>query len=184
MSAIAQDRPRASLRALKPLIPSGFRYKGRIAAAIGALALASAATLVLPVAARRVIDHGFSPEGRQLIDAYFAVLVAVSWDEPGGEESPVVAFAQQLALLAAAWVVHRLVSPVQRWLVRRASGRWKVGVVAPDPHRAPRGQWVLHDERLPAGTDPRERMDELVEDVRSGAFDAHRRVRGIRTSLR
>jgi hypothetical protein len=114
----------------------------------------------------------------------FAVLVAVSWDEPGGEESPVVAFAQQLALLAAAWVVHRLVSPVQRWLVRRASGRWKVGVVAPDPHRAPRGQWVLHDERLPAGTDPRERMDELVEDVRSGAFDAHRRVRGIRTSLR
>lgn len=114
----------------------------------------------------------------------FAVLVAVSRNEPGGEESPVVALAQQLALLAAAWVVHRLVSPVQRWLVRRVSGRWKVGVVAPDPHRAPRGQWVLHDEKLPAGADPRERMDALVEDVRSGEFDAHRRVRGIRTSLR
>lgn len=114
----------------------------------------------------------------------FAVLLAVSWDEPGGEASAVVALAQQLALVAAAWVVHRLVSPVQRWVVRRASGRWKVGVVAPDPHRAPRGQWVLHDERLAAGVDPRVRMDELVAEVRSGTFDAHRRVRGIRASLR
>ncbi len=120
-----------------------------------------------------------------VVGSAFAVLLAVTRDEPGGEESGGFGtVALQLALVAAAWVVHRLVSPVQRWLVRRVSGRWKVGVVAPDPRRAPRGQWVLHDEKLPAGVDPRERMDELVAEVRSGTFDAHRRVRGIRTSLR
>ena len=77
MSAIATDRSRASLRSLRPLIPFGLRYKGRIAAAIAALTVASAATLALPVAARRVIDHGFSEQSSQLIDAYFGVLVAV-----------------------------------------------------------------------------------------------------------
>lgn len=120
-----------------------------------------------------------------VVSVVAVVLVAFSWDEPGGDEpGGFGTLALPLGLVAAAWVVHRIVSPVQRWLVRRVSGRWKVGVVAPDSHRAPRGQWVLHDERLPAGVDPRERLDELVAEVRSGAFDAHRRVRGIRTSLR
>ena len=72
-----EDRKRASISALKPLVPFCLRYRGRIAAAIAALALASAATLALPVAARRVIDHGFSDEGRGMIDAYFGVLVVV-----------------------------------------------------------------------------------------------------------
>ena len=49
-----QTRPKAALSALKPLIPFGLAYKGRIAAALVALAVASAATLVVPVAVRRV----------------------------------------------------------------------------------------------------------------------------------
>lgn len=77
MPAPSPDRSRASLRSLKPLVPYGLRYRGRIAAAIAALTAASAATLALPVAARRVIDHGFSEGSGQLIDAYFGVLVAV-----------------------------------------------------------------------------------------------------------
>ena len=77
MPAIPSDRSGASLGSLKPLVPYALAYKGRIAAAIAALTVASAATLALPVAARRVIDHGFSDGGGQLIDAYFAVLVAV-----------------------------------------------------------------------------------------------------------
>ena len=71
------DRPRTSLRALRPLLPYARRYTGRIAAAVAALALASAATLMLPIAARRVIDHGFSEGDGRLIDAYFGVLVCV-----------------------------------------------------------------------------------------------------------
>jgi ATP-binding cassette subfamily B protein len=69
--------PRPSLASLKPLIPFALRYRGRIFAALAALAVASAATLALPVAVRRVIDHGFSEQDGGLIDAYFGVMIAV-----------------------------------------------------------------------------------------------------------
>ena len=42
-----------------------------------ALGLASAATLVVPIAVRRVIDFGFSDQGRAYINAYFALLIVV-----------------------------------------------------------------------------------------------------------
>src|SRR3954454_21727750 len=72
-----QTRPKAALSALKLLVPYGLAYKGRIAAALAALAVASGATLVVPIAVRRVIDFGFSEEGRAYISAYFALLVVV-----------------------------------------------------------------------------------------------------------
>jgi ATP-binding cassette subfamily B protein len=68
---------RTSLRALQPLLPYALRYKGRIAAALVALALASAATLAIPLAVRRLVDHGFSAEGADLIDQYFSVMIGV-----------------------------------------------------------------------------------------------------------
>ena len=70
-------RPKAALRALKPLVPYGLAYKGRIAAALAALMVASGATLVVPIAVRRVVDFGFSDQGRDYIDAYFALLLVV-----------------------------------------------------------------------------------------------------------
>src|ERR671911_2884777 len=73
----AANRPTAALGALRPLIPFGLAYKGRIVAALAALVVASAATLVVPIAVRRVIDHGFSDGGGELIDAYFGVLTLV-----------------------------------------------------------------------------------------------------------
>jgi ATP-binding cassette subfamily B protein len=72
-----QNRPKAALSALKPLIPYGLAYRGRIAAALVALAMASAATLVVPIAVRRVIDFGFSEQGRAYINAYFVLLIVV-----------------------------------------------------------------------------------------------------------
>ncbi|HMO30696.1 ABC transporter transmembrane domain-containing protein [Enterovirga sp.] len=77
MPAATPERPRPSLRALSPLLPYATRYKRHIAAAIAALSLAAGATLVLPIAARRVIDHGFSDAGGRLIDAYFLILLGV-----------------------------------------------------------------------------------------------------------
>ena len=71
------EGPRPSLRSLTPLLPFSLRYKGRMAAALLALTVASAATLALPVAARRVIDHGFSEGDGGLIDAYFGVMILV-----------------------------------------------------------------------------------------------------------
>ena len=73
----SNTRGRAPLSALKPLFPYAARYRGRIAAAVVALIVASAATLTLPVAVRRVIDRGFGGEGG-LIDAYFGALIGVA----------------------------------------------------------------------------------------------------------
>ncbi|WP_445502434.1 ABC transporter transmembrane domain-containing protein [Microvirga sp. G4-2] len=73
----AQHRPKAALSALKPLIPYGLAYKGRIAGALAALTMASAATLVVPIAVRRVVDFGFSEAGRAYINAYFTLLIVV-----------------------------------------------------------------------------------------------------------
>jgi ATP-binding cassette subfamily B protein len=70
-------RSRAPLGALKPLVPFALAYRGRIAAALAALIAASAATLVVPIAVRRVVDHGFSDGGSALINAYFTVLLGV-----------------------------------------------------------------------------------------------------------
>jgi ATP-binding cassette subfamily B protein len=71
------QRPKAALSSLRPLVPYALAYKGRILAALAALVLASATTLAMPVAVRRVIDLGFTDQGRGLIDAYFGVLLLV-----------------------------------------------------------------------------------------------------------
>ncbi|GEP02950.1 ABC transporter transmembrane domain-containing protein [Methylobacterium oxalidis] len=71
------DRGKASLSALRPLIPFAAAYRGRILAAFVSLVFASGATLVVPIAMRRVIDHGFSEEGHSVIDAYFLALLGV-----------------------------------------------------------------------------------------------------------
>ena len=70
-------RPKASLSALRPLIPFALAYRWRIVAGLVALACASASTLVVPIAMRRVIDHGFTQDGSDVIDAYFLALVGV-----------------------------------------------------------------------------------------------------------
>ncbi|RVU18764.1 ABC transporter transmembrane domain-containing protein [Methylobacterium oryzihabitans] len=75
------NRPKAALGALRPLVPFAARYRGRIAAAVVALVAASAATLVVPVAVRRVVDlgftHGSAEAGLGMIDAYFGGLIGV-----------------------------------------------------------------------------------------------------------
>jgi len=66
-----------NLRPLARLFPYIVRYRGRVAAALAALIVASLTTLVVPVAVRRMIDFGFSDRAAQLIDSYFAVMVLV-----------------------------------------------------------------------------------------------------------
>ncbi len=70
-------RPHPSLKALKPLLPYAARYKGWIAGGLASLIVASAATLSMPVAVRRMIDFGFSAESAGLIDRYFLGLLGV-----------------------------------------------------------------------------------------------------------
>src|SRR5438093_11241800 len=49
----------------------------RAIAALLALLTAAIATLVVPIAVRRMIDLGFSRESASLIDSYFAVMIAI-----------------------------------------------------------------------------------------------------------
>jgi ATP-binding cassette, subfamily B, bacterial len=68
---------RPSLAALRPLLPYAFIYRGRIVGALIALIVASAATLVVPIAVRRMIDYGFSEQRAGLIHAYFLAMLGV-----------------------------------------------------------------------------------------------------------
>jgi ATP-binding cassette subfamily B protein len=63
---------------LLPLLPFAARYKGRIFAALLALAIAAAAMLTVPLAVRRLIDFGFSADRAGLINRYFAAMVVVA----------------------------------------------------------------------------------------------------------
>jgi ATP-binding cassette subfamily B protein len=74
----AGNRPaRPSLAALRPLLPYALIYRGRIAGALIALIVASGATLVVPIAVRRMIDYGFSEQRAGLIHAYFIAMIGV-----------------------------------------------------------------------------------------------------------
>src|SRR3954466_10030003 len=70
--------PRRKLRPLLSLVPYLRRYRGRAIAAVCALLTAALATLAVPLAVRRMIDFGFSNESLNLIDSYFAVMIAVA----------------------------------------------------------------------------------------------------------
>ena len=74
---VGSKRSRISLGALRPLAPYAFAHRGRIALALVALAIASAATLVVPIAVRRMIDFGFSDSNAGLIRAYFLAMIGV-----------------------------------------------------------------------------------------------------------
>ena len=71
----APSRDLAPLRALWPFLAP---YKGMIAAAGVALLLAASAVLMLPLAVRGVIDHGFSAADADWVGRYFLALIAVA----------------------------------------------------------------------------------------------------------
>jgi ATP-binding cassette subfamily B protein len=74
------ERPKSTqgLRPLARLAPYLLAYRGKLAAAAIFLVLAAATMLVLPLAVRRVIDHGFSEADGGLVNAYFGMLVGVA----------------------------------------------------------------------------------------------------------
>ena len=73
----AGARSKVKVRPLARLVPYIARYNGRALAALAALTVAALTTLVVPVAVRRMIDFGFSDKAAELIDSYFAVMIAV-----------------------------------------------------------------------------------------------------------
>ncbi len=73
-------RPRGGSKSLKPLArltPFLNLYRRQIVMALIALIFASVTTLIVPIAVRRIIDHGFSTSDATLVNQYFAVMVLV-----------------------------------------------------------------------------------------------------------
>ena len=67
-----------SLRPLRQILPFLKPYRWRIVFALLALIVSSTATLILPVAGRGLIDHGFDAKAAALISQYFLAFIAVA----------------------------------------------------------------------------------------------------------
>jgi ATP-binding cassette, subfamily B, bacterial len=76
-AAPVRPSPRDSLKSLAPILPYARRRKGWIAAALGALSVASAATLAMPLAVRGMIDRGFAADHAGVVNSYFVALIGV-----------------------------------------------------------------------------------------------------------
>jgi ATP-binding cassette subfamily B protein len=105
------DRPRAkSLNPLRALLPFLKPYQGTLVAALGALLIASASLLALPLAVRLVIDHGLAAKDASTINRYFLALLAAA-----------VAYGCFAALrfYLVTWLGERVVSDLREAVYRR-----------------------------------------------------------------
>jgi ATP-binding cassette subfamily B protein len=102
-----EARQRGRSRNLRPLLrltPYLRRYRGRIVLALLALLAAAGATLVVPVAVRRIIDHGFSAANAQLVNTYFLAMLAVV---------AVLALGSALRFYFVMWLGERVVADIR-----------------------------------------------------------------------
>jgi ATP-binding cassette, subfamily B, bacterial len=72
------DTKRRSLKPLRRLAPYLTRYRSIALGAAVSLVVAAATTLALPLAVRRMIDHGFSASDSVFIANYFSMLVVMA----------------------------------------------------------------------------------------------------------
>ncbi|MBC2772306.1 ATP-binding cassette domain-containing protein [Rhizobium sp. AQ_MP] len=72
------DKKRRSLKPLTSLFPYLKRYRGLVAGALIFLCLAAATTLALPIAIRRMLDHGFQASDSEFINKYFAMMIVMA----------------------------------------------------------------------------------------------------------
>src|SRR5579859_3465464 len=95
----------ARLRPLLALAPYVARYRGRVTLAFVSLTVAAITTLVVPVAVRRMIDFGFTPEGIARINSYFSVMIALV---------AVLAFASASRFYLVMTIGERIVADLRR----------------------------------------------------------------------
>ena len=101
---------RKTLRPLAKIFPYLLRYKARVAAALLFLMLAASTTLTLPLAVRRMIDHGFSQNDSQFINQYFTMLAAIAG---------VLAIASAGRYYFVIWLGERVVSDIRSDVFRQ-----------------------------------------------------------------
>ncbi len=103
-----RENPR-DLRPLRRLLPFLARYKSKVVLALVALAVASAATLTVPIAVRRVLDHGFNSQNSELVNQYFGVMLIVV---------AVLAVSSSLRFYFVSWIGERIVMDLRDALFR------------------------------------------------------------------
>ena len=101
----AQSKNQRSLRPLTRLFPYLARYRFQLWAAVFFLLLATATTLSLPVAVRRMVDHGFSGGDAGFINDYFTMLVIIA---------AVLAIASACRYYFVIWMGERVMADVRR----------------------------------------------------------------------
>ncbi|MEO6609103.1 MAG: ABC transporter transmembrane domain-containing protein [Aestuariivirga sp.] len=100
---------RRDLRPLRRLLPYLMRYRGRVVMALLALLVASGATLIIPVAVRRLLDNGFTSGSAELVNQYFIAMLAVVL---------VLAAGSALRFYYVMWLGERVVADVRDALFR------------------------------------------------------------------
>jgi ATP-binding cassette, subfamily B, bacterial len=103
-----RDKSR-DFRPLVRLLPFMLRYKKQALAALFALLVASASTLLVPVAVRRVLDNGFNGQNTDLINQYFGVMLGVVG---------ILAVASATRFYFVNWIGERVVADVRDQLFR------------------------------------------------------------------
>jgi ATP-binding cassette subfamily B protein len=105
------DRPKSrSLKPLRALWPYLRVYKKTLALALGALLVASAAMLVLPIAFKNVIDQGMAVQDRSTIDRYFVAFLAAA---------AVFGLFAALRFYLVTWLGERVVADLRSDIYRR-----------------------------------------------------------------
>jgi ATP-binding cassette, subfamily B, bacterial len=103
-----RENPR-DLQPLARLLPFLAKYKWQAVAAIVALMVASGATLLVPVAVRRVLDNGFTGQDPTLVNQYFGVMLGVV---------AILALASATRFYFVSWIGERVVADVRDQLFR------------------------------------------------------------------
>ena len=102
----------AGSRQLRPLValwPYIGRHPMMVAMALVGLVLSAAAMLVVPVAVRRMIDHGFSGADGGFVDAYFIMLIVIGL---------MLAVASAARMYAVNWLGERVVADLRAEVFR------------------------------------------------------------------
>ena len=100
----ARAPTRRQLRPLTALWPYIWRHPGMVAVALVALVASAGAMLTVPVAVRRMIDHGFSGADGVFMDMYFAMLIVIGL---------VLAMASAGRMYAVNWLGERVVADLR-----------------------------------------------------------------------
>jgi ATP-binding cassette subfamily B protein len=100
----AASDARKSLRPLLALKPYLIRHPGRLAGAGVALVVSAAAMLAVPMAVRRMIDHGFGAGDGGMINQYFTMMIVIGL---------VLAIASASRFYLVNWIGERVVADLR-----------------------------------------------------------------------